>query len=200
MLTIFRTPRPGKSDEQSGHNQPKSTQSVPRPRSDYRSPNPYPPKPEPAPAPVQPPRESPVPRAPVANTTIIGKGMIFDGELKGDGSVRIEGQVSGMINIKHEVIVGEGGFVNGNIKSKIVTVLGKLKGNVEAIDKITIDVSGSMIGDIIAPRVVVAEGAVYKGRIDMEQKAREPESKTAPKKEKHSGKSTQKQASKQPTK
>lgn len=110
--------------------------------------------------------------------TLISKGLIFNGEIKGNGSVRIEGSFSGTLDIDDEVIIGEEGRVEGNIKSKIVSVLGHLKGNITAAEKINIDTSGSIVGDIMAPRVVMAEGAVYKGRIDMDSKttgAKHPE-------------------------
>ncbi len=122
-----------------------------------------------------PPRPSPTIRPAPHQTsnsgvTLISKGLVFNGEIKGNGSVRIEGTFSGTLDVDDEVIIGEDGRVEGNIKSKVVSVLGHLKGNIIAVDKINIDTSGSIIGDIVAPRVVMAEGAVYKGKIDMDAK------------------------------
>jgi cytoskeletal protein CcmA (bactofilin family) len=170
MLTIFRNPRSGRPDDQPSERSRNYQDNTPH--SPASSPlSPYTDKPTPDPVPLRETPQtsiSPSRMTSTAHTTLIGQGMVFDGELKGDGSVRVEGQLIGTINVKNEVIVGDSGIVEGNIKSQVVTVLGKLRGNVEAVDKITIDVSGSMIGDIAAPRVVVAEGAIYKGKIDME--------------------------------
>ncbi len=167
MLSIFRPP-PKRNEE-------------PKPGN-----NPFPPGPQPPPietavrTPIPPPESKPpiIIKPPelttsVQQTTMIGKGLTFKGEVTGKGSVRIEGQFFGTLDIGNEAIIGEGGIVEGNIRSKVVSVLGVLKGNVIAQEKIHIDTSGSMIGDIVAPRVIVAEGAVYKGRIDMDPKTLE---------------------------
>ncbi len=116
-----------------------------------------------------------------SGVTLISKGLVFNGEIKGNGSVRIEGTFSGTLDVDEEVIIGEDGRVEGNIKSKIVSVLGHLKGNIVAVDKINIDTSGSIIGDIVAPRVVMAEGAVYKGKIDMDSKTTNAKASEPPK-------------------
>ncbi len=105
---------------------------------------------------------------PASGSTTIGKDLVFEGSVKGSGSIRVEGVFQGTLEVQNEVIIGKGGVVKGDIRADIVTVEGELKGNVEARQKITINVTGTMLGDIIAPRVVVASGAVYKGRIDME--------------------------------
>ncbi len=163
MLAIFKTPRSGRIDNRDSKQQagnvnnrsgypPNSTQQVPPQRQ----------QPDPGPrTPIQ---------GPSSNTTIIGKGLVFNGEVNGEGSVRVEGKFVGTLDIGHEVIIGDGGNIEGNIRAKSVSVLGTLRGNVVALDKITIDITGAMYGDIVAPRVVVTEGAVYKGRIDMEPK------------------------------
>jgi len=183
MFAIFKTPKPNKgSDKQT--NKRGVNQFTP-PVRDYQNkqaPVTQPPARE---LDAQPPQlRTPTAQPPATKTTIIGKGLLFKGEVSGKGSIRVEGQFVGTLNIGDEVIIGQGGDVDGNINSKNVSVLGTLRGNVEASDRIHIDGTGSMIGDIIAPRVVVAEGAVYKGKIDMEPKTqthvkpqKEPETK-----------------------
>jgi len=130
------------------------------------------------------------------SSTTIGKDLIFEGNVKGKGSIRVEGEFKGTLEVQNEVIIGDGGSVIGDIHADVVTVEGHIQGNVEARQKININVTGTMIGDIIAPRVVVASGAVYKGRIDMEaalkkqQKAAKetaPPKKEPPKKDAGSG-------------
>ncbi|MBN1355866.1 polymer-forming cytoskeletal protein [bacterium] len=182
MLAIFRTPKSGKPEGQMEGNRQQITRPSPSPQTS-----------PPYGGDDRPSRNIPLKQTPDGilhsmgsgpSTTLIGKGLVFQGEIEGSGSVRVEGRFVGKLRISNEVIIGEEGLVEGDIQSKTVSVLGKLKGNVSAEDKITIDVSGSMIGDISAPRVVVAEGAVYKGKIDMESKVkpvevkqREPETK-----------------------
>ncbi|MBN1551245.1 polymer-forming cytoskeletal protein [bacterium] len=167
MLTIFRTPKSGKPDDQTPE------QKSPYDREPIKPPqhmNSSEIKPQ---MPLSPTREmSKFQNTSSMNTaigtTLIGKGLVFSGEVKGDGTIRVEGKFVGTLDVNNEVIIGSEGLIEGDIKAKSVSVLGKLHGNVNASEKITIDVSGSMIGDIVAPRVVVSEGAIYKGRIDME--------------------------------
>jgi len=166
MLAIFKTPRSGKT---SGHRNSQQDSGSFGNRHPGKQPGP-----EVAQRLSEPsqPAKSRMPelKPPTSNTTIIGTGLVFKGEVNGEGSVRVEGKFVGTLEIGHEVIIGEGGTIEGNVRSKNVSVLGTLKGNVVALDKITIESSGAMYGDIIAPRVVVTEGAIYKGRIDMEPK------------------------------
>jgi cytoskeletal protein CcmA (bactofilin family) len=176
MLAIFRTPKSGKPEgQQEGYRQQSNRSPITPPKSSpsfnstSKSPK--------STSPKQPSIKSSPMSGSGHATTLVGKGLVFQGEVSGSGSIRVEGRFVGTIKVNSEVIIGEEGIVEGNVASKTVSVLGKIKGNVEVEDKITIDVSGSMIGDIAAPRVVVAEGAVYKGRIDMESnvKPKEPE-------------------------
>ncbi len=125
-----------------------------------------------------------------SNSTLIGKGQTFNGEISGRGSIRVEGEFIGTIKVEDEVVIGKGGKVEGDIVSKVVTVVGEIKGNVEALEKINIEVDGSMIGDIVAPRVMVEEGAVYKGKIDMEPKGSKKKTEDESKSEGGSGSKT----------
>ncbi|MBN1295909.1 polymer-forming cytoskeletal protein [bacterium] len=170
MLTIFRTSKDrGNQPEESGN----IPGIPPQPTPVYSQPQPAM-QPQPAPVPR---RIDPVPTVPApvsersngfAGSTTIGKDLVFEGSVKGKGSIRVEGEFKGTLEVQNEVIIGQGGSVTGDIIAEVVTVEGHLKGNVEARQKININVTGTMIGDIVAPRVVVASGAVYKGRIDME--------------------------------
>ena len=167
MLTIFRTSkdRNQRPDEPDRNPVRQPQQTPPKPPQQNIPPKPQQntPQPKQQPRPVTP-RQSP----PMAGATTIGKDLIFEGNVKGKGSIRVEGEFNGKLDVKNEVIIGEGGKVTGDVMAEVVTVEGNLKGNVTARQKININVTGTMIGDIIAPRVVVASGAVYKGRIDME--------------------------------
>ena len=166
MLTIFRT-QP--KDRDNRPNEPEPSSTHPPVESTYRS-NPVPG--QSVMPPKTPTQNQPLPemmKTPtVGGSTTIGKDLVFEGNVQGKGSIRVEGDFRGTLEVQNEVIIGKGGTVTGDIKADVVTVEGELKGNVEARQKITINVTGTMLGDIVAPRVVVASGAMYKGRIDME--------------------------------
>ena len=143
------------------------------------------------------PAVDPLPKQPgTTGSTTIGKDLVFEGNVQGKGSIRVEGDFRGTLEVQNEVIIGKGGTVIGDIKANVVTVEGDLKGNVEARQKITINVTGTMLGDIVAPRVVVASGAIYKGRIDMEAALKSQQAQPAEKKE-NSGRSRDSEQPKQ---
>ncbi len=100
----------------------------------------------------------------------IGKSMTIRGKLTGDEDLMIDGRVDGQIVLKgHKLSIGSNGRVKASIHQvKTVVVGGKMSGNIAAEDKVEITSTGTMRGDIKAPRVVLADGAQYKGTIDME--------------------------------
>ena len=99
----------------------------------------------------------------------IGKSVQIKGELTGSEDLTIDGVLEGKIHMKeHHLTVGTNGSINAEIVAKSVTVLGKLIGNIKAGEKVEVAASGSMEGDIISPRVILADGASFKGSIDME--------------------------------
>ena len=98
----------------------------------------------------------------------IGKTIVVRGELTGSEDLTIEGRVEGKISLKeHHLTVGETGNISAEVITKIMTVIGRMEGNLIAKEKVEITESGSMTGDIIAPRIVVADGAKLKGSVDM---------------------------------
>lgn len=103
------------------------------------------------------------------NPVNIGKSVQIKGELTGNEDLTIDGSVEGKIHMKdHNLTVGPNGAINAEIRAKTVIVLGKLIGNVKAGEKVEVAASGSVEGDIVAPRVALADGARFKGSIDME--------------------------------
>ena len=101
----------------------------------------------------------------------IGKSVIIKGELSGSEDLAIEGQVEGKIELQQNVLtIGANGKITAEIQAKTVMVLGEVSGNITADDKVEVATSGSMRGDILAPRVVLADGAKFKGAIDMDRK------------------------------
>lgn len=102
----------------------------------------------------------------------IGQSVQIKGELTGNEDLTIEGMVDGKIVVKdHSLTVGTNGRINAEVHAKTVLILGQVVGNVTADDKVEIASSGSLQGDVRAPRVAIADGARFKGAIDMERKA-----------------------------
>ena len=102
----------------------------------------------------------------------IGKSVVIKGELNGSEDLTIEGHVEGTIQLKENVLtIGPNGRIKAQVFAKSVIVLGEVTGNVTASDKVDIRDNGSVDGDIIAPRVAIAEGAHFRGSVDMQRKA-----------------------------
>ena len=132
------------------------------------------PTPEPAarPVAVQPtfdaPRPAAAPAAATGEQASISKGLIIKGEITGSESLFIDGKVEGSINIPgNRVTVGRNGQVNASINAREIVVLGKLKGNVSATDRVDIRAEGALTGDVAAARISIEDGAFFKGGIDI---------------------------------
>jgi cytoskeletal protein CcmA (bactofilin family) len=101
----------------------------------------------------------------------IGKSVVIKGELNGSEDLTIEGHVEGTIQLRdHVLTIGPNGRIKAQVFAKSVIVLGEVTGNVTASDKVDIRDNGSVDGDIIAPRVAIAEGAHFRGSVDMQRK------------------------------
>jgi len=99
----------------------------------------------------------------------IGKSLKIKGELSGNEDLTIEGNIEGQINLKdHNLTIGQNGKIVAEIRAKSVNVAGQVKGNIVAVDKIEVASTGVMLGDLTAPRVILADGCRFKGSIDME--------------------------------
>ena len=101
----------------------------------------------------------------------IGKSIIINGELSGSEDLTIEGRVDGKIELRdHVLTVGPNGRIKAQVSAKAVVVLGQVDGNLTATEKVDIKENGSVEGDIIAPRVAIADGSHFRGSIDMQKK------------------------------
>jgi cytoskeletal protein CcmA (bactofilin family) len=104
-------------------------------------------------------------------TMTIGKSVVIKGELNGSEDLTIEGHVEGTIQLRdHVLTIGANGRIKAQVFAKAVIVLGEVTGNVTASDKVDIRDGGSVDGDIISPRVAIAEGAHFRGSVDMQRK------------------------------
>src|SRR5215471_16682833 len=98
----------------------------------------------------------------------IGKSLVIKGEVSGSEALYIDGRVEGTINLPgHRVTVGRNGQVQANINAREVVVLGKVKGNLTASDRVDIRNEGSLTGDVVCQRISIEDGAYFKGGIDI---------------------------------
>lgn len=99
--------------------------------------------------------------------THIAPGTRVQGQLAGSTELLIEGEVDGEIQIDASVMIGTEGLVQGPVFAQVVRVGGRVVGNVTATERVEVAPSGTLEGDIAAPRVIIAEGAFFKGRVEM---------------------------------
>ncbi|MCP5054626.1 MAG: polymer-forming cytoskeletal protein [bacterium] len=99
--------------------------------------------------------------------SVVGRTLSIKGELFSDEEVFVEGKIEGKLNVKNKVIVGKTGEVNAEIEAHEVVIKGTVNGNVKGRYKVEIIPEGVLNGNIVSQRVVLAEGAIFKGNIDM---------------------------------
>jgi len=104
-----------------------------------------------------------------AGVANIGQSVVVKGELVGSEDLVIDGQVEGTITLRqHLLTIGPGGRITAQVSAKAVVVLGRVEGNITATERIEIREDGAVDGDIASPRVAIAEGAHFRGSIDMQ--------------------------------
>ena len=131
--------------------------------------------PAPTPEPIRqtPPAPAAEPARPAAVTgeqATIGKGLFIKGEITGSESLYIDGKIEGTINLPgNRLTIGKNGQVNASVNAREIVVLGKVKGNVSATDRVDIRAEGSLTGDVSAARISIEDGAFFKGGIDIKK-------------------------------
>src|SRR2546426_11028898 len=101
----------------------------------------------------------------------IGTSIVINGELSGSEDLTIEGQVEGKIELRdHVLTVGSNGHLKAQVTAKSIVVFGHVTGNLTATERVDIRENGSVEGDIVAPRVAIADGSHFRGSIDMQRK------------------------------
>jgi cytoskeletal protein CcmA (bactofilin family) len=154
----------------------------------------YPPKSAntPAPSPAQPSKEvaqQPMSSMPARNydsassggSATIGKAVMVKGQIFSREDLVIDGEVEGTVEAHdHRVTVGPNGKVHAGVKAREIVVLGTIHGNVEATDKIDIRKDAKLVGDIKTSRIVIEDGAYFKGSIDITKPEPKPLPKQAP--------------------
>ncbi len=122
-------------------------------------------------------------RAPAtsADQATIGKGLFIKGEITGSESLFVDGKVEGSINLAgNRVTVGRNGQVAANINAREIVVLGKVRGNMTATDRVDIRAEGALTGDVAAARISIEDGAFFKGGIDIRKAEAKPTAASAP--------------------
>ncbi|MFO7775383.1 MAG: polymer-forming cytoskeletal protein [Candidatus Hydrogenedentota bacterium] len=107
--------------------------------------------------------------------TIIGQGTNVKGEIYSKGTVRIEGQVMGSVHCEGVLLVQDTGQVKADLVANHVVISGKVKGNVVARERLEVMPNATVIGDIAAPRVSIAEGVVFEGQCIMKTDGATPQ-------------------------
>ena len=114
--------------------------------------------------------------ATTSDQATIGKSLVIKGEVTGSESLYIDGRVEGSINLSgNRVTVGRNGVVAANINAREIVVLGKVRGNLTASDRVDIRSDGSLTGDVVAARISIEDGAFFKGGIDIRKAGAKPE-------------------------
>ncbi len=102
--------------------------------------------------------------------TVIGSSLIIDGEISGDEDLVIQGTVKGKISLKESLFVESSGVVEADIETQNVEIAGRVTGNIAATDKVELKSDCRVVGDVRAPRILIADGASFKGNVDMDVK------------------------------
>ena len=98
---------------------------------------------------------------------VLGKTLVFKGELSADEDLMLFGRVEGSIRHTSSLTVGLGGTVNGDIHARVIVVKGTVDGDLKATESVTVAPTGNVLGDIAAPRVCIVEGAQFNGAVQM---------------------------------
>lgn len=101
--------------------------------------------------------------------TIIGQDTQIKGTITAAGTIRVDGQVEGEIIGRSDVVIGETGKVQAQIRGRNVTLAGVVHGNIDVADKLELASSGKLYGDITTGILIIGEGAVFKGACEMRQ-------------------------------
>ena len=100
--------------------------------------------------------------------TVIGSSIVIDGEISGDEDLVIQGTVKGKISLRESLFVEGSGVVEADIETQNVEIAGRVTGNIQASDKVELKADCRVVGDVKAPRILIADGASFKGNVDMD--------------------------------
>src|SRR5688572_3109117 len=101
------------------------------------------------------------------NNTVIGQSILISGKLTGDEDLTVQGRVEGELTLTKTLIVEPSGVVKANVAVRNAIISGVVVGNINATESVELTREGRMVGDIRAPRVIIVDGASFRGRVDM---------------------------------
>ena len=127
----------------------------------------------PSSSPVAAPKETPKPapsHADRADVGHIGKSVVIRGELTGNEDLYLDGDIEGTIDLRdHKLVIGPNGKIKAGITAREVVVHGRLEGNITATDRVELKKSCTLIGDVSTQRIIIEDGAFFKGAIDIKE-------------------------------
>lgn len=97
----------------------------------------------------------------------LGPGCVFDGEIRGRGSLECHGAITGDVSLEGDVVIGERGTAIAKLNGRRIRIDGRLEGNAVGVEKVEVGAAGHVQGDIRAPSVAFAEGAFFEGNVEM---------------------------------
>lgn len=100
-------------------------------------------------------------------TSHLASGTRVDGNLGGSADLVVDGELVGDIAIEGRVMIGGSGRVTGAVRARSIRLAGRIEGHVVAVERVEVVATGHLEGDISAPRVIIAEGAFFKGSVEM---------------------------------
>lgn len=112
------------------------------------------------------------PAARQGGQTVIGKSIVIDGEISGAETLVVHGTVKGKVAVKESVLVEGSGVVEADVETGTIEVAGRVTGNVVASGKVELKPECKVLGDIRSPRILIADGAHFKGTVDMDVKGK----------------------------
>jgi cytoskeletal protein CcmA (bactofilin family) len=102
----------------------------------------------------------------------IGKSVVIKGELSGSEDLYVDGNVEGKIELRnHSLTIGPNGKVKADVSAKVLVILGKLDGSVNASDRVELRKSAVVTGDVTTQRIAIEEGAFLQGKVDVQKEA-----------------------------
>ncbi|HWO08868.1 MAG TPA: polymer-forming cytoskeletal protein [Polyangiaceae bacterium] len=100
--------------------------------------------------------------------SVVGAGLIIEGEFTSDEPVLVDGTVKGTLTSSEAISIGADGVVEADVQGLSVSIAGQLTGNVAATSRVDIQVGGRLVGDVKANRLTIADGASFRGNVDMD--------------------------------
>lgn len=108
---------------------------------------------------------------PNTTDTLIGEGSVFEGRIKSEASLRVEGQLTGDVECLGDVTIGEHGLVKSNISARDIIIAGAVHGNVVTKGILTITSTGQLYGNTSAHSLIIEEGGIFQGASKMDSKS-----------------------------